>query len=82
MVFLFTSLRGTKQSHCLFKSSTQILYFPSQLPWLMENLFLLSFSLDEKETKNQGKKMLLRSRPMLARFFTDPTLIVNGIIEL
>jgi len=46
------------------------------------SFFLLSFSLDEKETKNQGKKMLQRSRLRLARFFADPTLIVNGIIEL
>jgi len=43
-------------------------------------LFLLSFSLDEKETKNQGKKMLPRIRPGLARFFADPTHIFNGII--
>jgi len=29
--------------------------------------FSSSFSLDEKEAKNQGKKMLPRSRPGLAR---------------
>jgi hypothetical protein len=44
------------------------------------SFFLLSFSLDEKETKNQGKKMLPRTWPGLARFFASPTHIVNGII--
>jgi hypothetical protein len=38
---------------------------------------LLSFSLDEKETKNQDKKELQRSRPTLARIFVDPTLAKN-----
>jgi len=46
------------------------------------SFFLLSFSLDEKETKNQGKKMLQRTRPRLARYFADPTRIVNGKIEI
>jgi hypothetical protein len=32
------------------------------------NFFLLSFSLDEKETKNQGKKMLPRTRLGLPAF--------------
>ena len=44
--------------------------------------FFLSFSLDEKETKNQGKKMLQRTKPRLARFFADPTRIVKGKIEI
>jgi hypothetical protein len=48
---------------------------------LVISSLLLSFSLDEKETKNQGKKMLPRTRLRLARFFADPTHIVNGIIE-
>jgi hypothetical protein len=48
---------------------------------LVISSFLLSFSLDEKETKNQGKKMLPRTRHGLARFFADPTHNVNGIIE-
>ncbi|MFY7733660.1 MAG: hypothetical protein ACOVSR_09275 [Bacteroidia bacterium] len=44
------------------------------------SFFLLSFSLDEKETKNQGKKMLPRTWLRLARFFADPTHIANGKI--
>jgi hypothetical protein len=44
------------------------------------SFFLLSFSLDEKKTKNQGKKMLPRTRLGLARFFAGPTHIVNGKI--
>jgi hypothetical protein len=49
------------------------------IPQKLSYIFLLSFSLDEKETKNQGKKMLPRTRLGLARFFADPTHIVNGI---
>jgi hypothetical protein len=36
--------------------------------------FLLSFSLDEKETKNQDKQELPRSWSTLARIFVGPTL--------
>jgi hypothetical protein len=35
---------------------------------LNNTFFLLTFSLDEKVTKNQDKNMLPRSRPMLARY--------------
>jgi hypothetical protein len=45
-----------------------------------EKSLSLSFSLDEKETKNQGKKMLPPAGLGLARFFADPTHIANGII--
>ncbi len=41
---------------CLYRHQQYLFYF-----------FLLSFSLDEKETKNQDKKELQRSRPKLAR---------------
>jgi hypothetical protein len=47
---------------------------------LVISSLLLSFSLDEKETKNQGKKMLQPTWPGLARFFADPTHIANGIM--
>jgi hypothetical protein len=36
----------------------------------------------KKETKNQGKKMLPRTRPGLARFFANPTHIAKGISVL
>jgi hypothetical protein len=47
-------------------------------------LCLLSFSLDEKETKNQGKNMLPRTTsaglPKAFGIFADPTHVANGIV--
>jgi hypothetical protein len=37
------------------------------------SLFLLSFSIAEKETKKLDKNMLPRARPTLARIFVGPT---------
>jgi hypothetical protein len=46
--------------------------------------FLFSFSLDEKETKNQGKKMLpcttSAGLPKAFGIFADPTHAANGIV--
>jgi hypothetical protein len=69
---LFGVLAQRQQQHFWLEMFPHIVLIKFYLLFKHSPFFLLSFSLDEKETKNQDKKELPRTWPTLARIFVGP----------